>query len=85
MRALFLLAPLFVATAAVAQAPTAVTDGETLEGVALPDGVAVFGTADQADAPPLVTSEDCLYLNVWSAGVGGRDRRPVMEGIHSRS
>jgi para-nitrobenzyl esterase len=32
-----------------------------------------------------VASEDCLYLNVWSANVGGRDRRPVMVWIHGGS
>jgi len=120
-------------------APTAVADGETLQGAALPGGVSVFrgvpyaeppigdlrwkppvprpvgsgtrpatefaagcmqtdrltlwtkgiatvfGTADQVDTRPLVVSEDCLYLNVWSANVGGRDRRPVMVWIHGGS
>ncbi len=43
---------------------------------------AVFGTVDKVDATPLTTSEDCLYLNVWSANVGGRQGRPVMVWIH---
>lgn len=44
-----------------------------------------LGTLDRfADLPPVV-SEDCLYLNIWSANVGGRDRRPVMVWIHGGS
>lgn len=31
---------------------------------------------------PEETSEDCLYLNVWSAADGPSDRRPVMVWIH---
>ena len=27
-------------------------------------------------------SEDCLYLNVWTAGIGGETKRPVMVWIH---
>src|SRR5579863_4740426 len=30
---------------------------------------------------PAPTSEDCLYLNVWTAGANG-DKRPVMVWIH---
>lgn len=44
-----------------------------------------LGTIDKfTDSPPVV-SEDCLYLNVWSASVGGRERRPVMVWIHGGS
>src|ERR1700730_5074918 len=31
---------------------------------------------------PQPTSEDCLYLNVWTAAKSDRDRRPVMVWIH---
>ncbi len=31
---------------------------------------------------PEPMSEDCLYLNVWTAGRSARDRRPVMVWIH---
>ena len=31
---------------------------------------------------PEETSEDCLYLNIWSAADGPSDRRPVMVWIH---
>lgn len=139
MRLLTLVLALGLPVAAAAQAPTAVADGETQEGVALGGGVAVFrgipyaqppvgdlrwrppvtrpvgagtrqatefaaacmqtarlqafsrgiaavfGRADQVGSEPLVTSEDCLYLNVWSAGLGSRDRRPVMVWIHGGS
>src|SRR6186997_2887335 len=34
-----------------------------------------------AARPALPTSEDCLYLNVWTAGAHG-DKRPVMVWIH---
>lgn len=44
-----------------------------------------LGTADKFSPEPLVVSEDCLYLNVWSANVGGRERRPVMVWIHGGS
>ena len=33
-------------------------------------------------AKPVVTSEDCLYLNVWSTNVGATDKQPVMVWIH---
>lgn len=36
----------------------------------------LFGAADVA------TSEDCLYLNVWTPGVGDGARRPVMVWVH---
>jgi para-nitrobenzyl esterase len=36
----------------------------------------VYGT------PLPATSEDCLYLNVWTAGAGGEAIRPVMVWIH---
>ena len=31
-----------------------------------------FGNADKFAPPPLRTSEDCLYLNVWTASLGAR-------------
>jgi para-nitrobenzyl esterase len=31
---------------------------------------------------PSLTSEDCLYLNVWTAAVTAKERRPVMVWIH---
>lgn len=31
---------------------------------------------------PLVTSEDCLYLSIWTSSFGSADRRPVMVWIH---
>lgn len=38
---------------------------------------------DPALVPELEpTSEDCLYLNVWTANLGGEDRWPVMVWIH---
>ena len=33
-------------------------------------------------APPPRRSEDCLYLNVWTAAKSAADRRPVMVWIH---
>ncbi|MFN8583607.1 MAG: carboxylesterase family protein [Gemmatimonadaceae bacterium] len=44
-----------------------------------------LGTADRFDPEPPRPSEDCLYLNVWSANVGGRDSRPVMVWFHGGS
>ena len=35
-----------------------------------------FGNADKFTPPPLRTSEDCLYLNVWTASLGGRPPAP---------
>jgi Carboxylesterase family/Methyl-accepting chemotaxis protein (MCP) signalling domain len=32
--------------------------------------------------PPQPMSEDCLYLNVWTAGQPAKERRPVMFWIH---
>lgn len=32
--------------------------------------------------PPQPMSEDCLYLNVWTAAQGANERRPVMVWIH---
>lgn len=37
------------------------------------------------NAPPAVESEDCLFLNVRSANVGGQDLQPVMVWIHGGS
>jgi para-nitrobenzyl esterase len=31
---------------------------------------------------PNLTSEDCLYLNVWTAAATAKERRPVMVWIH---
>jgi para-nitrobenzyl esterase len=31
---------------------------------------------------PTLPSEDCLYLNVWTAAVNAKERRPVMVWIH---
>jgi len=40
--------------------------------------------APRADpAPRLAESEDCLFLNVWTAGVNDQRRRPVMVWLHS--
>ncbi len=36
-------------------------------------------------AGPLDTSEDCLYLNVWTSARSTRERRPVMVWIHGGS
>ena len=38
------------------------------------------GSIYQAKLPPL--SEDCLYLNIWTAARSGKDRLPVMVWIH---
>ncbi len=45
---------------------------------------AVFGTADKVSDEPLNPSEDCLYLNVWTAAPGS-GARPVMVWIHGGS
>lgn len=45
---------------------------------------AVFGTADRIVPEPLTPSEDCLSLNVWTAGTGGVPA-PVMVWIHGGS
>src|ERR1700720_803623 len=31
---------------------------------------------------PLTTSEDCLYLSIWTSNFGSAERRPVMVWIH---
>lgn len=41
--------------------------------------VGTLGAEDAVEQRPL--SEDCLYLNIWSPGVGG-EKRPVMVYIH---
>jgi para-nitrobenzyl esterase len=43
-----------------------------------------FGNADKFAPPPLRTSEDCLYLNVFTASLGKRPA-PVMVWIHGGS
>ncbi|MGH7695889.1 MAG: carboxylesterase family protein, partial [Gemmatimonadaceae bacterium] len=139
LAALGMLLAIICAHTALAQKTTAVADGETLHGVALPGGVSVFrgvpyaqapvgdlrwrpplrrpngsgvrlalqfsascmqtdrlvtwsrniaeqlGTLDRFNDTPPVVNEDCLYLNVWSANVGGRNRLPVMVWIHGGS
>ena len=32
--------------------------------------------------PPEPMSEDCLYLNIWTAAQSGKERRPVMVWVH---
>ncbi|MBL8896504.1 MAG: carboxylesterase family protein [Planctomycetes bacterium] len=39
------------------------------------------GVSMPGEAPP-VTSEDCLYLNVWSGAQSADERRPVLVWIH---
>jgi para-nitrobenzyl esterase len=45
---------------------------------------AAFGTQDKVPTEPLNPSEDCLYLNVWTAKVGAGSA-PVMVWIHGGS
>jgi para-nitrobenzyl esterase len=44
-----------------------------------------FGTEDKLDTTPLETSEDCLFLNVWTASLDARAPAPVMVWIHGGS
>ena len=47
---------------------------------------ATFGTVAKVDATPMVSSEDCLYLNVWTGNLSRRQaRQPVMVWIHGGS
>jgi para-nitrobenzyl esterase len=46
------------------------------------DATAYGPASPQAGRGAGPTSEDCLYLNVWTAGLGDRTRRPVMVYIH---
>lgn len=41
-----------------------------------------FGQARSVVPPMAETSEDCLYLNIWSTNWGGRLKQPVMVWIH---
>ena len=45
-----------------------------------PSDVALFRSWRPDPAPP--TSEDCLFLNVWTSGLGDGVRRPVMVWLH---
>jgi para-nitrobenzyl esterase len=40
------------------------------------------GAVPSASAPPPKMSEDCLFLNVWTAAKSSADKRPVMVWIH---
>jgi para-nitrobenzyl esterase len=44
-----------------------------------------FGTQDKVDAALRATSEDCLFLNVWTASLNARSPAPVMVWIHGGS
>ena len=39
-------------------------------------------TGPKAAPPRVVESEDCLFLNVWTAGLGDGGKRPVMFWLH---
>ena len=41
-----------------------------------------FGPACLQPAPAAATSEDCLFLNVWTGTADGKEKRPVMVYIH---
>ena len=41
-----------------------------------------YGAAAPQDRSHPVTSEDCLFLNVWTRGLGDGGRRPVMVWLH---
>jgi para-nitrobenzyl esterase len=38
--------------------------------------------APKGNAPTAAMSEDCLYLNVWTAAASPNDKRPVMVWLH---
>ena len=44
-----------------------------------------FGTESKLNPKPLTTSEDCLYLNVWTGNLGRSAGQPVMVWIHGGS
>lgn len=46
---------------------------------------AAFGTQDKVDAALRDTSEDCLFLNVWTDSLNARSPAPVMVWIHGGS
>ncbi|MEM6666956.1 MAG: carboxylesterase family protein, partial [Pseudomonadota bacterium] len=54
-------------------------------GLGLPAWKREFALLVMAASPPPVESEDCLYLNVRSANVGGDTLQPVMVWIHGGS
>ena len=41
-----------------------------------------FGPWTAEYQPQGGVSEDCLYLNIWTAATSGNEKRPVM-GVHS--
>ena len=41
-----------------------------------------YGPACLQPAPASTTSEDCLFLNVWTTGTDAKEKRPVMVYIH---
>ena len=41
-----------------------------------------YGAAAPQSRPDPLTSEDCLFLNVWTRGLGDGGRRPVMVWLH---
>jgi para-nitrobenzyl esterase len=54
------------------------------EGVRSADqfGATCMQSAPRATTTPPKMSEDCLFLNVWTAAASANDRRPVMVWIH---
>ncbi|RMH19940.1 MAG: carboxylesterase family protein, partial [Gemmatimonadetes bacterium] len=44
-----------------------------------------FAAGSIYQSPPRPMSEDCLYLNVWTAAADSSERRPVMVWIHGGS
>ncbi len=46
------------------------------------DGISARVGGQPPPHRPLTTSEDCLYLSIWTSNFGSADRRPVMVWIH---